>query len=157
MDFAKAIRARRQELGLSPAAVAGLCGLTIHEYCDIEQHADEFETAISTKKARDLCHALSIGFRDFIGLSTDASRQFEGIGPARLVRDARERAKMSQGELSDLIGFELDTIRRLETEDDFADTLPLAVLRDLERLLAIERGALVCEGYRGVRKNSHAP
>jgi transcriptional regulator with XRE-family HTH domain len=152
MDFANAIRARRLELGLKPLAVAERCGLTIHEYGDIEQHADEFETAISTSKARNLCHILGLQFRTFIGLPADVSGQLQGVGPARLIRNARESSKISEDQLADLIGFEVNTIKRLEADDGFTDTLPLAVLRDLEEALRVERGALVREKCQHFKK-----
>lgn len=142
MDFAEAIRHRRLELGLDLATVARQCGLSVYEYGDLEQHADEFETAISTRAARIVCHALGLNFRTFIGLPSDPAEQAE---PAALVRIARQREGMSQDQLADRIGFDVSTVRDLENGNSLPDALPLSVLYDLEAALRIERGVLVRE------------
>lgn len=143
MNLAKAIRDRRRKLGLQDVAVAKSSGLSIHEYGDIEQHADEFETAISTGTARQVCHVLGLELRSLLGLPKVTSKEMRDI--SELIRNAREAQKLSQLQVADRIGFNEDTIRSLESTPAFVDTLPLKVLYELEDALGLERGSLIQE------------
>jgi len=142
MNPANAIRDRRMKLGLQAAAAAERSGLSIYEYGDIEQHADEFETAISTGTARRVCHVLGLELRSLLGLPHVTS---EHNNISDVIRRARERKKLSQLQLADQIGFNEETVRSLESTAAFVDTLPLKVLYDLEDALGLERGSLVQE------------
>ena len=141
MNFAKAIRDRRIQLGLQAAAAAERLGLSIYEYGDVEQHADEFETAISTGTARQLCHVLGLELRSLLGLPQVTSKEMKNV--SELIRSTREGQKLSQVQLADRIGFNEETIRSLESTPEFVDTLPLSVLYELESALGLERGRLI--------------
>lgn len=143
MNLAKAIRERRMNLGLQAAAAAERSGLSIYEYGDIEQHADEFETAISTGAARRVCHMLGLELRSLLGLPQATAESISNVSD--VIRRARERKKLSPLQLADQIGFNEETVRSLESTAEFVDTLPLRVLYDLEDALTLERGSLVRE------------
>jgi transcriptional regulator with XRE-family HTH domain len=138
----QAIRDQRIRLGLRDITVAQRAGLSIHEYCDLEQHEDEFATAVSLAKLRQVCHVLALKLRTLLGLEavTVAEGEF-----SEMVRAARTARGLSHVELGDQIGFEEQTIASIESIPDFLETLPLVVVFDLERALGLERGALVRE------------
>jgi transcriptional regulator with XRE-family HTH domain len=143
VSFAKTIRNRRMQIGLQAAEVAKSVGLSIHEYTDIEQHTDEFETAISMGTARNVCHVLGLEFRSLLGLPNSAPNKTASVSDE--IRRAREKQELSQIQLADRIGFSEETIRSSEDIPGFVDTLPLKVLFDLEKALHLEKGCLVRE------------
>lgn len=143
MNIAKIIRDRRIQLGHQAAVVAERTGLSIYEYSDIEQHADEFETAISAGTARVVCHTLGLEMRNLLGLPQRAPKETESV--SELIRSTREKRGLSEAELAERIGFAEETVHSLESTPDFADTLPLSVLYELEGVLGLERGHLIRE------------
>lgn len=143
MNIAKAIRDRRIELGLRAVTVAERSGLSIYEYGDVEQHADEFETAISSGTARKVCHVLGLELRSLLGLPQLMSGEMKDVSD--LIRIARGDRMLSQAELAERIGFTEETIHSLESTPEFVDSLPLTVLYELEASLGFEQGYLIRE------------
>ena len=142
MNLANAIRNRRLELKLKDVDVARSSGLSIHEYADIEQHADEIETAVSMGAAKRVLHTLELDVRKLLGLPPLKS---ELSDISDFLRKAREHQKLSKGQLAKRIGFDEHTVTSLEEVAGFLDTLPLNVVYELESALALERGFLVRE------------
>lgn len=141
MNLARVIRERRKELGLDDTFVSKRSGLSIHQYADVEQHPDEFETAISAKTAMEICAVLGLNVRDVLGLPQTRSAVAQSA--STVMRTARERHGLSESTLADRIGFDEDTIHSLEASPDKIYSLPLVVIFDLERELGLERGTLI--------------
>jgi DNA-binding XRE family transcriptional regulator len=55
---AERIRALRLKSGRTEQEIAGELGLTTHSYCDLEQHDEELETAVSIAQALKLANLL---------------------------------------------------------------------------------------------------
>lgn len=141
MNIAKKLLGQRQQLGLSDEHVARLVGLSIHEYGDVEQHADEFETAISVGSAKKICHVLGFGLRHLLGLPTQMPTDDRSL--SELVSRQRENQGLSVEQLAERIGFSRETIEGIEANAAALDLLPLVVIYDLEDALGFERGSLV--------------
>lgn len=141
MDHSAVIRSRRIELGLQDVEVARTVGISIHEYCDLEQHTAEFETAISMDTAKRICRALGLDLRSLMDLP--ASSHEYGTDVTQLIRRSRELQRLNQSQLADAIGFTEETIRSLESTPGFQGTLPIVVLGDLERALGLSEGTLI--------------
>src|SRR6266542_1821569 len=106
------IRSRRVELGLRDVDVAERVGLSIYEYGDLEQHADEFATAIALKDAQRLCGMLGLSLLDVLEIPGTAVSS--SVSPQQLIRDAREREGLTVAELADHIGFTDETVQSIE-------------------------------------------
>lgn len=134
MNHSEILKRRRGELGLSDVDVAEACGLTIEQYGDVEQHTDEFQTALTVLEARRLCAALKLRLPDVLGLPS--------IEPLKLkrseaIRMARLKMNLSVNSFADLIGFESSIADRIEEEADFIDDLPIEVVTNIATVLNI--------------------
>jgi transcriptional regulator with XRE-family HTH domain len=138
------IREARQKAGLSPVDVASGIGLTISEYEDIEQYADEFTSSFSLAKAKALCVFLGLDVVDVVeqellggNLPLELPTDFRGLLRKQLLRKRRQSLGLSEAEVADAIGFEHIAIHEAEAHDRFLDTLPIQVLADLAKHLQL--------------------
>jgi transcriptional regulator with XRE-family HTH domain len=67
MGTAERIRALRLEAGRTEQELASELGLTIHSYCDLEQHDEELESAVSIAQALKLANLLHTNLLALLG------------------------------------------------------------------------------------------
>lgn len=144
------IRKTREQAGLSDVEVAARAGLSVAEYDDVEQHPDEFISAVSLARAKAVCAALHLKLMDLVllefgevGASTHVPAELGGLQRNLLLRKRRKALGMSEIALADGIGFEVTAIQRAEEDDGFFETLPIRVLADLAKELKLPVGSLV--------------
>lgn len=140
MSPSEILKRRRCELGLLDVDAAKASGLTVDQYGDVEQHSDEFRTALTLFEARKVCTALKLRLPDVLGLpSTEplTSTRSEAIRVARL------KMNLSVDSLADRIGFESSVVNRIESESDFIDDLPIEVVTDIAVALNIPPAELL--------------
>jgi len=142
MNIDKVIRDRRIQLGLSDTEAAKLAGLSIHEYCDIEQHHDEFLTAISLASARKVCEALQLNFSDIFREYSSVHHKLGAIKNWQLVQILKEKG-ISRSDLADKIGFEITVIEAIENNVCYGADLPISVLLDIESCLGMDKTAMI--------------
>lgn len=135
MTPAQYIYARRKALNLSDSEVARRAGVTIFEYGDIEQHADELTSAISLGRARAICEALQTDIPSALGLPTAVSDS--NIPRHKLIARQRQDMRLTVREVGDAIGFSDNVVHSLEAVPQFLDTLPVQVALDLGKCLNI--------------------
>lgn len=67
MGTAERIQALRLKSGRTEQELAGELGLTIHSYCDLEQHDEEIESAVSIAQALKLANLLHTELLTLLG------------------------------------------------------------------------------------------
>jgi transcriptional regulator with XRE-family HTH domain len=146
MTIATQIRAQRLSLGKSDIEIAKRTGLNIHEYGDVEQHADEFTTALPLHAARKLCSVLELDMLHLIGsgMSGEAHRKTETFRGA-LIRERRMALGLSVNDMAEHIGFSDDTVNSIETTPKFLDSLPIRVVLEVADLLSLPADIMLAE------------
>jgi transcriptional regulator with XRE-family HTH domain len=138
------VRSARERQGLSEEQVAARSGLTIYEYGDVEQHADEICSAISLAAARRICGALNIDLSELLVAEHLLSLQTAGTSPQsivprhQLIRDHRIARSVSVSDVANAIGFEEAAVVLGESKEDYLETLPIRVLIDWARHLGLD-------------------
>ena len=77
------IRRARERLGLTAQEAAARAGLSVHEYGDLEQHADEVVSAVSLATVRRVCKTLNIALTDLLAAESlfTAAKTIAGVQP----------------------------------------------------------------------------
>lgn len=139
--FNQKIRKRRTELRLSDIVVAEKCGLSIHEYSDVEQHADEIMTAVPLKKVKQICDILSINLLDLLEIQCEyclgkESYDSEHSLPLnRLISVTRTSMGISKDELADRLGFFIDAVDEMEEDENYLENWPIDIITNLSNEL----------------------
>ncbi len=138
----KKIKLRRIELGLTDKDVADKSGLSIHEYDDIEQHADEIYTVTELKKIKAICSALNLDFFDLCNIKCafEEGQSFsdEFLLPRNeLIAKRIIKSGLSKEGFGDRIGFYAEEILKLEQNPDHLETWRLENIKELSKLLEI--------------------
>jgi transcriptional regulator with XRE-family HTH domain len=135
------IKTRREASNMAMASCAKRAGISVHEWGDIEQHADALVNEVSMGEARRVCDAVGLDLVQLAGFAAGGN----AAHPVRheVVLKARERLRMTQAELSDQIGFEEYVIRWLERSSDFFEALPVKVIVDLANALSLDPSTLI--------------
>jgi len=136
MNIPDKIRARRTELGLSDLEVAQLAGISIHQYADVEQHADEFTSVLTSLEAKQLCEVLHLNLAELIGvgpLVTDLSPHLsdQQIDRNLLISKRREELRISQHDLAESLGFEDGVIDQIERDPNYLNNWPIELIISL--------------------------
>ena len=143
------VRRARESAGLTDVEIAGRVGLSLAEHNDIEQHVDEFATALSLGKARALGAALRLDLWELVkaaipGVDQGASHTGDlRASRSLLIETRRLQLGMSQAQLADAIGFDTAAIVQAEKDESFLDTLPIQVLVDVAARLDLPARRLV--------------
>ena len=154
MTIASQIRARRLFLCKTDTEIATLAGLSIYEYGDVEQHADEFVTALPLHAARKLCSILELDLLHVVdcGMAGDAHQKIETFRGA-FVREKRLALGLSVNNVAEHIGFSDETVNSIETTPAFLDSLPIQVVLEVADLLSLSADIMLAEDPVG-RSNS---
>jgi transcriptional regulator with XRE-family HTH domain len=146
MTIANQIRARRLSLGKSDTEIATLAGLSIYEYGDVEQHADEFLTALPLRAARKLCTVLQLDILQLINRekAKGANCRLEKFRGA-LIREKRLALGQSVNDIAEHIGFADDTVISIETIPEFLDSLPIQVVLEVADRLSLSADIVLAE------------
>jgi transcriptional regulator with XRE-family HTH domain len=123
------ISTRRKQLGADEAEIASRAGMSIYQYSDLEQYADEFTTTIDLASARRVCAALSLTLTQVLGL--DCQGATESAGRALAAREARRGMGLSLEQLADELGREKWVLEKIEADDSAWEEQPLEFLVEL--------------------------
>jgi transcriptional regulator with XRE-family HTH domain len=138
------IRARRRHLGLSDTEVAQEAGLSIYEYGDIEQHADEVAAVTPLHNLRRLCTVLGITLFEIFGIEppqhgTSASR-------AELIRRRMSEMGMTDEDLAEKLGYETVVVTALQSDEELLEQYPLKFALDVAQTIEVPIQSLLMPG-----------
>jgi transcriptional regulator with XRE-family HTH domain len=107
----KKVQARREELGFSDVEVAARAGISIHQYSDIERHADEFRTVLTLREARQVCEILELDLLEFLGLDEfiNGGEVSEALPKHELIKRRREQLGLRIEDIAEHLGFDEST------------------------------------------------
>jgi transcriptional regulator with XRE-family HTH domain len=146
MNTAENIRAKRKLLGKSDIEVAAAIGINIHAYGDVEQHEEEFSTALPLSVARRLCLVLDLNLLQLVGRSTVRESTYEPkMARGTLVHQQRSTLGMNLKRVAEHIGFTEATISSIETMPGFLDTLPVQTVLEISDLLSLPPDIMLLE------------
>lgn len=136
-DVTEKIKLRRKEFGLSDIDVSKSAGLSIHEYGDLEQHADEIFTVTEFHKVKKLLQVLKLDFFELT--ETGCAFCDEGhpyvkdysLPRHELICKKRDDIGISREELGDRLGFYEIEIENLESDPNQLDTWPIELIKNL--------------------------
>jgi transcriptional regulator with XRE-family HTH domain len=136
------IKARREALGLSDVQVGERTGLSVYEYGDIEQYADEIFSVTDLRQVRVLCQVLGIDLFELFDLTCEFCGQNQLstdylLPRNELVRKQRLALGMSEEQLGDDIGFEARTVQYLEEDKDHLEGWSYELIEELAKLLKL--------------------
>jgi transcriptional regulator with XRE-family HTH domain len=140
VNVAQRIKHRREELGLTDSYVALNCGLSTHEYWDIEHHADEICEVAQLAAVKKILKILRADFFDFFSapcfFCEERKGSLEDYQRPRneLIRAWREKKGWSREELGDRVGFYEVEMQNLENDPNHIESWCLADIQ----LLATE-------------------
>jgi transcriptional regulator with XRE-family HTH domain len=136
-DVTEKIKMRRKELGLTDVEASKETGLSIYEYGDIEQHADEIFAVTSLSKVKEILRILKLDFFElfeihcvFCGESQACVKEY-ALARHELIRKRREGKGLSREELGNRLGFYEAEIENLETYPDHLETWPIDLIKSL--------------------------
>ena len=142
IDVTQKIAKRRMELNLKDTQVARQAGLSIDEYCDIEQHADEIYTVTPLGTVKNLVHVLGFDFMSlfempcaFCGGEIIADEY--SLPRNVLIRKRRENKNLSSDQLGDQIGFNAVAVDNMEFDPEFLETWPLDCIQILAQAIDV--------------------
>jgi transcriptional regulator with XRE-family HTH domain len=136
-NVTKKIVTRRKELGFTDKEVASQCGLSIHEYYDIELHSDEIFTVTSLRSVKKLCSILKFDFFELFEIPCAFCEENKAFAEEyrlprnELIRKRRDWKGLSAEELGDRIGFHQAEIHKLETDPEHLESWPLSFILEL--------------------------
>lgn len=144
MKTHETIQTRRLELGLSESEVASQTGISIHEYGDIEQYAEEFTSVLPLSAARRLCEVLGLDMLRLIGLDSGStpnapvSQPISQLVPRNeQVSQGRNALGISRDQLAERLGFEEEILEKIESDPQFLETLPIELAIALAKELVL--------------------
>jgi transcriptional regulator with XRE-family HTH domain len=132
------VKEARLRLGLSESEVARRAGLSIHEYGDVEQHADEIYTIVALGDVRRLCAVLQLDLLELLGLSegNEPSTHPE-ITRSEIVRQRLSELGLTPADLADRIGYEEHVGIALAANPDVIETLTLDTISEVAKALQV--------------------
>jgi DNA-binding XRE family transcriptional regulator len=143
------VRNAREQQGMTQEEVAVRSRLTIHEYVDIEQHADEIYSALPLAAARRVCSALNLDLSELLAAeqllsppTTSTSAQ-GGVLRHQLVRDQRIARSASISDVANAIGFDESAVALGESKEVYLESLPIRVLIDWARYLGLDTRSML--------------
>jgi transcriptional regulator with XRE-family HTH domain len=104
------IKDKRIGLGFSQQDLAKACGITEHEYRDLEDYEDEIYTVVQLSEIECVCGRLGVNLADLF-----CSTSVGELLPKDIIDKRMKEKKISTLELSDLIGIEesyIDAIKK---------------------------------------------
>lgn len=136
------IKARREALGLSDVQVSERTGLSVYEYGDIEQYADEVYSVTDLRQARVLCQVLGIDLFELFDLKCEFCGQAQlsanySLPRNEVIRKQRLALGISEEQLGDDIGFEARTVQYLEEDKDHLEGWSFELIEELAKLLML--------------------
>ena len=144
------IRQARERAGLSAEEVAARVGLSAPEYIDVETHPDEFIEVIAVSEARALCDELGLQLAEVVAgepleanLSTKPHADRTMVPRDVRIRQKREALGISVAELAFAIGFEDVAVENIEADEQYLDSLPIAVVAELAWKLSLPLTCLI--------------
>jgi len=144
LDPRKKIRKRREELGLTESEIAERVGISIYEYGDIEQHANELVSVSPLNVVRKLCNVLNLDMMDLLEIPADGSQVVSSEdGRDKLIRSRMETLGMSEAKIASRLGYEDAAISQLVSDPSFLETWPIESIARLAVALRISPTLLI--------------
>jgi len=143
MHFAKKIKARREELGLTDVEVAKRVGVSIHDYSDIEVQAKEVFLYPEIRSVKKICEELKVDFLELFEMQCsfceEGKKYLEdySLPRSKLVNKRRLEMGLSTAQIGDRVGFEESAINDMENDPNYLETWPIDYIKDLSRILSV--------------------
>ncbi len=143
MDINQEIKRRREEIGLTDTEAASQVGLSIHEYTDIEQHADEIFTLVKLNTIKRICELLQLDIFDLFKMQCafcEGNIQYlpcYSTPRNRLIRKRRLELGITEEELGERLGFEATAISNMERAPHFLETWPFNFIKELSTIINV--------------------
>lgn len=142
MNVNEMLLAERTKLGLTNAEVARRAGLSLDEYRDLEQHADEAVRVLHLRNLRLLCAVLGLDPLDLLGITCafcagTAADLVPGGGRHEVVRTRRVALGLSQEDLAEHIGFESGVVGDIERDPEYLEGWSAELVLSLARVLEV--------------------
>jgi len=128
---------------MSDAEVATAVGMSIHEYSDIEQHADEFFTVTHLSEIRKLATLLGLEIADLVGLQCAFCVDGEAyssdflLDRSEIICKSRESKGMQVDELADRIGFDRIAVEQMEKDKGFLEAWSIELISKLASVIEV--------------------
>lgn len=106
------VRAQRMRLGYSDLEVAKRAGMTIDQYCELEDDRDDYYMVVPVGALVTLCDVLRLDIKQLFGLTGCP----EGQGGPGLIYRRRKEKGISIAELSAYAGIAECAVERLERD-----------------------------------------
>jgi transcriptional regulator with XRE-family HTH domain len=143
MEVNEAIRARRVELGLSVLELATKADLSVAEYDDIEDYADEATTVAHVRKLKLICQLLGLQLLELLGVPCDFCETHQRYSEDyrlprnRLIASRRDALGLSRLELADKLGFYEQAVIEMEEREDFLESWSIELVSKLSGVIGV--------------------
>jgi transcriptional regulator with XRE-family HTH domain len=152
-DPRETVRKARHKLGLSDTEAASQIGISISEYGDIEQHADELASTVALKDVRRLSEVLQLELFDLIGLSShERLAGSPGAKRNELIGLRMGELNLSPKQLADQLGFEESAIHAMLLDPQFLEQWPIDLIESLADEIKVPISILL--GHSGTDPNN---
>jgi hypothetical protein len=121
--------------GHTESAMASTLGLTLHGYCDLEQHDDEFETVLGIAQALRLAAALNTRILDILG-ERCCGAPIPIAEVRRAVLELLKRPHSSREAIETELGWDLGPL--LQEARFMLDDYTIMFLKDLSGMLDLD-------------------
>jgi DNA-binding Xre family transcriptional regulator len=138
LNLNNVIREKRLGLGLNQRDLAVACGMSEHEYRDLEDYDDEFYMVVKLSDIICVCNKLGINLAELFGFSSVG-----GILPTDAIYKRMQEKRVSISKLSDVIGIEESYIDKIKSNLVKIEEWVLDPILSLSKHLEINLGTLL--------------
>lgn len=132
------IKDKRISLGLARNDLAKACGMTEHEYRDLEDYDDEIYTVVQLAEIDCVCSRLGINIVDLFGYSS-----IKDLLPQDVIHKRMKEKNISTIELSNLIGIEESYIDNIKKDIANLGVWVMDPILSLSKHLELNLGSLL--------------
>jgi hypothetical protein len=154
MKINERLRSARLRLGISEIALAERSGLSIYELGDIESYSDEFQTAVQSRYALQLCWELGVDVFDLLSLEPMHDVPHEELRV--YLQNIRQASGLTSTELDELIGFETGFVQKLEDGSVDLAEYPLELAMMIADETKSSRAAILATLVQHLRREPNA-
>ena len=133
------VRERRKQLGYSETDVAKKVGITVDQYCDLEEERDEYFMVVPIGDLVALCRLLKLDINELFGLAACDEQQLR----EQQITSRRKEKGLSVAELAGRVGISEETIVALERDPSSIANWVMDPIKQLAKELEIPISCLV--------------
>ncbi|PKK89163.1 MAG: hypothetical protein CVV64_15770 [Candidatus Wallbacteria bacterium HGW-Wallbacteria-1] len=144
----KKLSTRRVEKGISLRELAEKVSISIDSLYDIENIPHEAYDQASIKTIKQLCQFLDIDFYELYEIKCEFCKNAklfcDDLPRGKLIEKYRNLAGLTQEDLADQLGFYIEGIKKLESDDNYIEGWDFETIIELSRILNIPCQRLFC-------------